>query len=88
MQPGDLLELRNDLRRERRRLERLVDSLAELRPRLPASAETVEVHRLRLRVVAELQRKSREGFQRQEGLGVTSPIRNPRKECGEVVDEG
>ncbi|MEB3322285.1 MAG: hypothetical protein VKI81_05630 [Synechococcaceae cyanobacterium] len=48
MRPEDLLELRNDLRRERRRLGRLVDSLGELRPRLRAGAETVEAAALRL----------------------------------------
>jgi hypothetical protein len=48
MGPEDLLELRNDLRRERQRLARLVESLAELRPRLASGAETVEAAALRL----------------------------------------
>jgi hypothetical protein len=46
--PEDLLELRDDLRRERRRLERLVGSLALLLPRLGEGPETVEAAALRL----------------------------------------
>lgn len=48
MLPEDLLELRDDLRRERRRLGRLVDSLAPLLPRLGEGSEPVEVAALRL----------------------------------------
>jgi len=46
--PEDLLELRDDLRRERRRLGRLVGSLADLLPRLGEGPEPVEVAALRL----------------------------------------
>ena len=46
--PEDLLELRDDLRRERLRLGRLVGSLAVLLPRLGEGPEPVEVAALRL----------------------------------------
>jgi len=46
--PEDLLELRDDLRRERRRLGRLVASLSVLLPRLGEGPEPVEVAALRL----------------------------------------
>jgi hypothetical protein len=46
--PEDLLELRDDLRRERLRLGRLVGSLAALLPRLGEGPEPVEVAALRL----------------------------------------
>ena len=48
MHPEELLELRDDLRRERQRLARLVASLADLLPRLAAGGETVEAAALRL----------------------------------------
>ena len=49
MQAADLLELRDDLNRERRRLQQLVDGLFELEQRLSNSDETVEAAALRLR---------------------------------------
>ena len=49
MQAADLLELRDDLTREARRLEQLVESLLELESRLGSSGgETVEAAALRL----------------------------------------
>ena len=42
MQAADLLELRDDLTRETKRLEQLVISLAALQPRLVNNSETVE----------------------------------------------
>ena len=42
MQATDLLELRDDLNRESRRLKQLVDGLFELEQRLSNSGETVE----------------------------------------------
>ena len=48
MQAADLLELRDDLTREARRLEQLVESLLELESRLGSNSETVEAAALRL----------------------------------------
>jgi hypothetical protein len=48
MLPEDLLELRDDLGRERQRLGRLVVSLQELRPRIHSGGEVVEAAALRL----------------------------------------
>ena len=48
MQAADLLELRDDLTREARRLEQLVDSLVALESRLSSGGETVEAAALRL----------------------------------------
>ena len=48
MQAADLLELRDDLERETRRLEQLVESLLELESRLSSGGETVEAAALRL----------------------------------------
>lgn len=48
MQPEDLLELRDDLRREGQRLEALARSLTTLLPRVGAELEIVEVAALRL----------------------------------------
>ena len=48
MQAADLLELRDDLSRETRRLEQLVESLSALEPRLGSSGEAVEAAALRL----------------------------------------
>ena len=48
MQAADLLELRDDLTRETKRLEKLVISLAALQPRLVNNSETVEAAALRL----------------------------------------
>ena len=48
MQAADLLELRDDLTREARRLEQLVESLLELESRLGSGGETVEAAALRL----------------------------------------
>ena len=48
MQAADLLELRDDLERETRRLEQLVESLLELESRLSNGGETVEAAALRL----------------------------------------
>ena len=48
MQAADLLELRDDLTRENRRLEQLVESLLELESRLGSGGETVEAAALRL----------------------------------------
>jgi hypothetical protein len=52
MQPEDLLELRDDLRRERDRLVTLVRSLTTLLPRLGVEPEIVEVAALRLHSVS------------------------------------
>lgn len=48
MQASDLLELRDDLNRESRRLEKLVDGLIAMEQRLSSSTETVEAAALRL----------------------------------------
>ena len=48
MQAADLLELRDDLTREARRLQQLVGSLLELESRLGSGGETVEAAALRL----------------------------------------
>ncbi|RNC90852.1 MAG: hypothetical protein ED554_06740 [Synechococcus sp. YX04-3] len=48
MQAADLLELRDDLNRECRRLKQLVDGLLKLNQHLIASEETVEAAALRL----------------------------------------
>lgn len=48
MRSDDLLELGEDLRRERQRLGRLVASLQELRPRIRSGSEAVEAAALRL----------------------------------------
>ena len=48
MQAADLLELRDDLERETRRLEQLVESLDALESRLSSGGETVEAAALRL----------------------------------------
>ena len=48
MQAADLLELRDDLNRERRRPQQMVDGLFELEQRLSNSGETVEAAALRL----------------------------------------
>lgn len=48
MQAADLLELRDDLNRERRRLKQLVDGLFELEQLLNSSGEIVEAAALRL----------------------------------------
>lgn len=48
MQTSDLLELRDDLQRERLRLKQLVDGLIALEPRLTDASETVEAAALRL----------------------------------------
>lgn len=48
MQAADLLELRDDLNREPRRLNQLVDGLLELQQRLSNSGETEEAAALRL----------------------------------------
>ena len=48
MQASDLLELRDDLNRESRRLEKLVGGLVAMEQRLSSSTETVEAAALRL----------------------------------------
>ncbi len=48
MQAADLLELRDDLTRETRRLEQLVQGLVGLDSRLSSNSETVEAAALRL----------------------------------------
>ena len=48
MRSDDLLELRDDLRRERQRLDRLVASLQEMRPRIRPGSEAIEAAALRL----------------------------------------
>ena len=48
MQAADLLELRDDLTREARRLQQLVESLVALESRLGSGGETVEAAALRL----------------------------------------
>ena len=48
MQAADLLELRDDLTQETRRLEQLVESLSALESRLSSGGETVEAAALRL----------------------------------------
>ena len=48
MQAADLLELRDHLTREARRLQQLVESLLELESRLSSGSETVEAAALRL----------------------------------------
>ena len=48
MQAADLLELRDDLPREARRLEQLVESLLALESRPGSNSETVEAAALRL----------------------------------------
>lgn len=48
MQPAELLELRDDLEREGLRLQRLVEGLLALQPRLSTSGEAVAAAALRL----------------------------------------
>ena len=48
MTPSDLLELRDDLLREEQRLQRLVEGLGAIEPRLPYGSELVEAAALRL----------------------------------------
>lgn len=48
MTPSDLLELRDDLLREEQRLQKLVQGLQAMEPRLPDGSEVVEAAALRL----------------------------------------
>lgn len=48
MTPSDLLELRDDLLREEKRLQKLVQGLEAMEPRLPDGSDVVEAAALRL----------------------------------------
>ena len=68
MQAADLLELRDDLTRETRRLEQLVESLLELESRLGSNSETVEAAALFCEPLIELGRATLQ--QHAHGIGV------------------